>query len=59
MNRLTIAKLVLAFAGIIVFGYGVSQDDSRARMAGIAIVGVAMVLRLFTPRGGSGVGRRE
>ncbi|HKG91697.1 MAG TPA: hypothetical protein VKA84_07405 [Gemmatimonadaceae bacterium] len=50
MTHLTTIKIVLAVVGLLVFGYGVSQDDNRARIIGIVIVGVGAVLRFVGPR---------
>ena len=50
MKHLTTIKIVLAALGILIFGYGVSQDSDTARFVGIAIVGVGVVLRFIGPR---------
>jgi hypothetical protein len=50
MKHLTTIKIVLAAVGILVFGYGVSQDNDTARFIGIAIVGVGVILRFIGPR---------
>ena len=40
-----IARLTLAFAGLLVFGYGVRADLPTVRWIGIALVLVAVLLR--------------
>jgi hypothetical protein len=45
MNRLTIAKLAFALAGIAIFAYGARVDDGTIRWVGIAFVVVAFLLR--------------
>lgn len=50
MKHLTTLKIVLAVVGILVFGFGVSQDSDRARWVGIVIVGLGVVLRFVGPR---------
>lgn len=46
MERMTRVKLVLAVAGIGLFLAGVRMDLPRIRLAGIAVVAVAFILRL-------------
>ena len=46
------AKVAFAVAGIATFGAGVRIDDTRARWAGIALVGVAWLLRFAGRRPG-------
>jgi hypothetical protein len=45
MSNLTKAKLVVALAGVVLFGAGVRFEMSELRWAGIAAVFVAWVLR--------------
>lgn len=47
----TIAKLVVAATGLVLFGVGVRTESMRLRWWGIAVVGVAAALRFWrTPR---------
>ena len=50
MSWLTQLKLGLAFAGLIVWGYGVRTDISWLRLAGIGFFVAAVILRFFGPR---------
>ena len=50
MTTLTKTKLALALVGVVLFGAGVRFEMSELRWAGIAVVGVAWVLR-FARRG--------
>jgi hypothetical protein len=45
LTRLTIAKLLLAGSGIIVFGYGIHEDDATFRWIGIALIAAGAALR--------------
>jgi hypothetical protein len=47
LGPLSHAKLALAVAGIILFGYGIRADDMRLRWAGIVFLGVAAILRFL------------
>ena len=53
-NRLFRAKLALVLAGIMTFGTGIRVADNRVRWAGIALVGIAWLLRFAGPRPGRG-----
>jgi hypothetical protein len=50
VTPLTTIKMAFAGAGILVFGYGIRADQSVVRWIGIALVGVAFVLRFVTPK---------
>jgi hypothetical protein len=39
------ARIVLAFAGLIVFGYGARAGLTNVRWIGIALLGVSLLLR--------------
>jgi hypothetical protein len=43
----TIAKLALAVSGIAVFGIGIRFDNIVMRWTGVALVGVAFLLRFI------------
>lgn len=45
LGPVTIAKLALAVAGLLVFGYGVRVDLPAVRWVGVALVLVAVLLR--------------
>jgi len=47
MDRITVAKIALALAGVGMFAYGVRSEDSLVRWIGIALVVVAFLLRFF------------
>ena len=47
---LTHAKLALAAAGLVIWGFGVQTGDSRANWLGIGMLAAAAVLRFFKPR---------
>lgn len=50
MTPLTAAKIALAVAGLLAFGYGIRVDSATVRWVGIAFVAAAAVLRFFGPR---------
>lgn len=50
MTPLTRIKLLVAAAGVSVWGIGVRQGDDRLRWAGIALLAVAFLLRLVRDR---------
>ena len=45
MDRILVAKIACALAGIGVFAYGVRTEDGVVRWVGIALVVVAFLLR--------------
>jgi putative effector of murein hydrolase LrgA (UPF0299 family) len=49
MKRLLTARLVLAFIGIAVWGYGHAAELPNIRLAGMGVLLVALLLR-FVPR---------
>ena len=50
MSGLTQAKLGLALAGLILFGYGARSDIEWLRWVGIGFLAAAAVLRFVGPR---------
>lgn len=50
MTPLTVAKLAVALAAVIVWGLGVRIDDPRIRWVGIALLTVALALRFVKAR---------
>jgi hypothetical protein len=50
MTPLTIAKLSVGLAGVIVWGFGVRTGDQRINWIGIALLAVALALRFVKPR---------
>ena len=50
MSTITWARLALAGIALLVWGYGVQQDVREARLAGMALLAVAVLLRFFGPR---------
>ena len=47
MSRFTTLRLVIAAAGIALFGYGARVDQERTRLAGMIITAIALALRLL------------
>ena len=50
MRRLLVARAVLAFIGVIVWGYGFRVDDATVRLAGILVLLASLLLRFLPPR---------
>ena len=50
MSGLTQAKLGLALAGLILWGYGARVDVDWLRWVGIGLLAVAAILRFVGPR---------
>jgi hypothetical protein len=50
MDRLTLAKVAFAFAGIGIFAVGVRSDNNVVRWVGIAFVVIAFLLRFARKR---------
>jgi uncharacterized protein YqgC (DUF456 family) len=62
MTRIFLARIVLAFVGIVVWGYGANVDSRDVRWAGIAILAVSLLLRFVPKRWlgeGKGAGKGE
>ncbi|MEX2110066.1 MAG: hypothetical protein WD802_05665 [Gemmatimonadaceae bacterium] len=51
MGPFTIAKVALALAAAILLAWGIRNDDSALRWAGMAFLFIALVLRFFQPKG--------
>ena len=49
MTRFQQIRVAVAAIGIIVWGYGIRQDDANVRLVGIAVLAVSLLLR-FVPR---------
>src|SRR4029453_19132366 len=47
MDRITVAKIALALAGVGIFAYGIRSEDNLIRWVGIGLVVVAFLLRFF------------
>ena len=47
MDRITVAKIALALAGVGMFAYGIRSEDNLVRWVGIGLVVVAFLLRFF------------
>jgi hypothetical protein len=47
MHRLALLKLAVAALGLAVWGYGARADIGSVRLAGMVIIGVAVLLRLL------------
>jgi hypothetical protein len=45
MDRITVAKIALALAGVGMFAYGIRSEDNLVRWVGIGLVVVAFLLR--------------
>lgn len=51
MGALTVAKLALALVAAILLGWGIRNDDSALRWAGMAFLFLAVIFRFFQPKG--------
>jgi hypothetical protein len=49
VSALTRAKVVLALAGLVLFGVGVRLERTELRWAGLAVVVAAWLLRFVRP----------
>lgn len=50
MNRLTTARLSFAASGIAVWGWGYNHDQPKVRVAGMALMVAALILRWVARR---------
>jgi len=50
MDRVTVAKIAFALAGIGIFAYGVRAEETVVRWVGIAFVVIAFLLRFVKKR---------
>ncbi len=50
MKRLLLARIALTLVGFGVWGYGQRFDLANVRLAGIAVLGLSLLLR-FAPKG--------
>ena len=50
MDRVTVAKIAFALAGVAIFAYGVRSEDTVVRWVGIAFVIAAFLLRFVKKR---------
>ena len=50
MTQLMKVRLALAVIGIAVWGYAIRVDDPQVRLAGIAVLALALVLRFADRR---------
>ena len=50
MDRLTLAKVAFAFAGLGIFAFGVRTDNNAVRWVGFGFVIVAFLLRFARKR---------
>lgn len=51
MGKFTVVKVALALVAAILLGWGIRNDDSALRWAGMAFLFIALVLRFFQPKG--------
>ncbi|MDQ3673961.1 MAG: hypothetical protein M3365_06275 [Gemmatimonadota bacterium] len=51
MGPFTMAKLALALIAAVLLGWGIRNDDSALRWAGMAFLFVAVLFRFFQPKG--------
>lgn len=49
MNPFLRVRLALAIIGLIVWGYGLLEDEATVRLVGIVVLALSLVLR-FIPR---------
>lgn len=45
LTPLAMVKLAFAVAGLLIFGYGIRSDQPVVRWVGLAVVGIAFLLR--------------
>jgi hypothetical protein len=50
MDRVTVAKIAFALAGVGIFAYGIRTEDSVVRWVGIGLVIAAFLLRFVKKR---------
>lgn len=50
MDRLTVAKIAFALAGVGIFSYGIRSEDPVVRWVGIGFVVLAFLLRFVKKR---------
>jgi uncharacterized membrane protein len=50
MDRVNVAKIAFALAGVAIFAYGVRSEDAVVRWVGIAFVVAAFLLRFVKKR---------
>jgi hypothetical protein len=50
MKRLLVGRTVLGAIGVAVWGYGYRYDQPRTRLAAIAILAVALLMRFVPAR---------
>ena len=50
MDRVTVAKIACALAGVAIFAFGVRNEDPVFRWVGIAFVVIAFLLRFVKKR---------
>lgn len=51
MGAFTLAKVALALIAAVLLGWGIRNDDSALRWAGMAFLFIALALRFFQPKG--------
>ena len=56
MKRSLIARLIVSFTGIMVWGYGSSTNQPNIRVIGMVILGVALLMRFLPSRWFDGPG---
>ena len=56
MSAVPWIKVIIAVIGITVWAFGYQRDDTTLRWIGIALLGVAALLRFYRPRPRSGEG---
>ncbi len=50
MTKILYARIALAFVAIAVLGYGINSDQPRLRIAAMAILAIALILRFVPSR---------
>ncbi len=50
MKRSVIARLIVSFIGIGVWGYGNSTNQANVRVLGMVILGIAILMRFLPKR---------
>ena len=50
MNTILVVRLTIAAIGVLVWAYGAREDHQMARLIGIGILAVALLVRFAGPR---------
>ncbi len=51
MTPIITARLIVVLAAAVLLGFGIRNDDSSLRLAGIGLLVAALLMRFIRPRG--------